>query len=116
MENQKNSRLKIFGRSKKYFSEKLRKKSQSKKWKNGFIRRPKSSKPSNQIGERALYFSETSGISILEDSLLAQPKNRIKTAATSQLSISGEGFIDLVYDADAGSDGLGRWIVIKFRG
>lgn len=64
----------------------------------------------------ALYFSETSGISILEDSLLAQPKNRIKTAATSQLSISGEGFIDLVYDADAGSDGLGRWIVIKFRG
>lgn len=64
----------------------------------------------------ALYFSETSGISILEDSLLSLPKNRIITAATSQLSISGEGFIDLVYDADAGFDGLGRWIVIKFRG
>lgn len=63
----------------------------------------------------ALYFSETAGVSILEDSLLAQPQNRIKTAATSQLSISGEGFIDLVYDEDAGADGLGRWIVIKFR-
>jgi hypothetical protein len=64
----------------------------------------------------SLYFSETSGISILEDSSLAQPQNRIKTAASSQLSISGEGFIDVVYDADAGADGLGRWIVIKFRG
>ena len=64
----------------------------------------------------ALYFSETSGVSILEESALAQPQNRIKTAATSQLSISGEGFIDLVYDADAGPDNLGRWIVIKFRG
>lgn len=64
----------------------------------------------------ALYFSESSGISILEDSSLADPQNRILTSATSQLSISGEGFIDLVYDADAGSDNLGRWIVLKFRG
>jgi hypothetical protein len=64
----------------------------------------------------AIYFSEPAGISILEDSPLAQPQNRIKTASTSQLSISGEGFIDFVYDADAGADGLGRWIVIKFRG
>jgi hypothetical protein len=64
----------------------------------------------------SLYFSETAGVSILENSLVAQPQNRILTAATSQLSISGEGFIDLVYDDDAGSDGLGRWIVIKFRG
>ena len=63
----------------------------------------------------ALYFSETAGISLLEESALAQPKNRIKTAATSQISTSGEGFIDLVYDADAGFDGLGRWIVIKYR-
>lgn len=64
----------------------------------------------------SLYFSETAGVSILENSPLALPQNRILTAATSQLSISGEGFIDLVYDADAGADGLGRWIVIKFRG
>ncbi|MBZ0328252.1 MAG: hypothetical protein K8F54_11640 [Altibacter sp.] len=63
----------------------------------------------------SLYFSETAGVSILENSPLALPQNRILTAATSQLSISGEGFIDLVYDDDAGSDGLGRWIVIKFR-
>jgi hypothetical protein len=31
------------------------------------------------------------------------------------ISSSGEGFLELVYDADAGSDGLGRWLVIKFR-
>ena len=63
-----------------------------------------------------LFFSETAGISILEDDSLALPQNRILTAATSQLSISGMGFLDLVYDDDAGADGLGRWLVIKFRG
>ena len=63
-----------------------------------------------------LFFSETSNISILEDSSLALPQNRILTAATSQITTSGMGFIDLVYKADAGADGLGRWIVIKFRG
>ena len=63
-----------------------------------------------------LFFSETANINIMEDSPLALPQNRILTAATSQLSIGGLGFIDLVYNADAGSDGLGRWIVIKFRG
>jgi hypothetical protein len=63
-----------------------------------------------------LFFSETANISLLEDDLAALPQNRILTAATSQLSISGMGFIDLVYDATGGSDSLGRWIIIKFRG
>ena len=63
-----------------------------------------------------LYFSETFGISLLEDSSLASPQNRILTAATSQLTLSGEGFVDLVYNENAGSGTLGRWIVIKFRG
>ena len=63
-----------------------------------------------------LFFSETVNVSILEDDSDALPQNRILTAAMSQLSISGLGFMDLVYDADAGSDGLGRWLVIKFRG
>tara|TARA_R110000787_G_scaffold43372_1_gene106422 strand:+ start:28552 stop:29181 length:630 start_codon:yes stop_codon:yes gene_type:complete len=63
-----------------------------------------------------LFFSETANISLLEDDLAALPQNRILTAATSQLSISGMGFIDLVYDATGGSDSLGRWVIIKFRG
>jgi len=63
-----------------------------------------------------LFFSETINVSILEDDSNSLPRNRILTAATSQLSINGLGFVDLVYDDDAGSDGLGRWIVIKFRG
>jgi hypothetical protein len=63
-----------------------------------------------------LFFSQTANINILENSSLALPQNRILTAATSQLSISGMGFLELVYDADAGADGLGRWLVIKFRG
>ena len=60
--------------------------------------------------------SKTVNINILEDDSNALPQNRILTAATSQLSVNGLGFVDLVYDADAGSDSLGRWIVIKFRG
>ena len=63
-----------------------------------------------------LFFSETANVNILEDDSAAFPQNRILTAAVSQLSISGLGFMDLVYDADAGSDSLGRWLVIKFRG
>ena len=63
-----------------------------------------------------LYFSGTTGISLLEDSLLALPQNRILTSATSQLMLSGEGFVELVYDENAGLDGFGRWLVIKFRG
>ena len=63
-----------------------------------------------------LFFSETTNVNILEDDSDALAQNRILTAANSQLSIGGLGFMDLVYDADAGSDGLGRWLVIKFRG
>tara|TARA_B110000285_G_scaffold26019_1_gene25133 strand:- start:106 stop:735 length:630 start_codon:yes stop_codon:yes gene_type:complete len=63
-----------------------------------------------------LFFTETVNIGILEDDPVALPQNRIKTAAISQLTINGMGFVDLVYDADAGQDGLGRWLVIKFRG
>ena len=62
-----------------------------------------------------LFFSETVNINIMQNSLLALPQNRILTAATTQLSMSGVGFLELVYKADAGVDGLGRWIVIKFR-
>lgn len=62
-----------------------------------------------------LFFSQTPNINIMEDNSLALPQNRILTAATSQLIISGLGFLKLVYDDDAGADGLGRWIVIKFR-
>ena len=60
-------------------------------------------------------FTLTDNIKFLEDDLTALPKNRISTLANSSISISGEGFIEVVYDADAGSDGLGRWLVIKFR-
>jgi hypothetical protein len=63
-----------------------------------------------------LFFSESANASILENDPLALPQNRILTAATSQLSIGGLGFVDLVYDATGGTDGLGRWVVIKFRG
>ena len=63
-----------------------------------------------------LFFTETLNLSVLEDDPSAQPQNRIKTASTSQLTFSGLGFVDFVYDADAGADGLGRWLVIKFRG
>ena len=63
-----------------------------------------------------LYFSETTNSSILENDPSALPQNRILTAATSQLSIGGLGFVDLVYDAEGGDDRMGRWVVIKFRG
>lgn len=62
-----------------------------------------------------IYFTLTENIKFLEDDPTALPKNRIWTLANSSISTSGEGFIEVVYDADAGSDGLGRWLVIKFR-
>ena len=55
------------------------------------------------------------GIKYLSDNSYALPKNRILTLATSSISTSGQGLVELVYDEDAGSDGLGRWLVIKFR-
>ncbi|KQC33040.1 hypothetical protein AAU57_06685 [Nonlabens sp. YIK11] len=63
-----------------------------------------------------LFFSESVNASILENDPSALPQNRILTAATSQLSIGGLGFVDLVYDVTGGDDNLGRWVVIKFRG
>lgn len=63
----------------------------------------------------SIHFTLTNNITFLEDDTTALPKNRILTSASSSISTSGEGFIELVYDADAGTDGLGRWLVIKFR-
>lgn len=64
-----------------------------------------------------LYFWEDNVVfNILEDSSNSSPQNRFITLSTSQLAVNGKGLVDLVYDENAGSDGLGRWIVIKFKG
>jgi hypothetical protein len=61
-----------------------------------------------------LYANSTSNMRIENESTLANPAHRIETLSGS-LTISGQGFIEIVYDADAGVDGLGRWLVIKFN-
>ena len=68
-------------------------------------------------GRRITLFFENDGknIKMLEDSSDALPQNRILTLANSSISTAGQGFIEIVYDDDAGADGLGRWLVIKFR-
>ena len=68
-------------------------------------------------GRRVTLFFEndSNNIKMLENDSSAIPKDRILTLANSSISTSGEGFIELVYDDDAGNDGLGRWLVIKFR-
>lgn len=63
-----------------------------------------------------LFFSEATNMRIKEESSYEPPTNRIVTLATSHLTVSGMGFVDLIYDETAGSDGLGRWLVIKFNG
>ncbi len=63
-----------------------------------------------------LYFSEEVTVfSILEENNNSISQNRFFTLSTSQLTINGNGLVELVYDENAGDDGLGRWIVIKFR-
>lgn len=62
-----------------------------------------------------LFCSETANISFSENDLSAQPQNRVLTAATSGIATSSVGFFQLVYDANGGSDNLGRWVIIKFR-
>ena len=62
-----------------------------------------------------LFFTETNNIKLKQDDSNALAQNRIITLAVAGISTSGQGFMELVYDADAGSDGLGRWLVIKFR-
>ena len=63
-----------------------------------------------------LYFTETPNMRIKEESSYDLPQNRIITLATSHITVSGTGFVDLIYDETAGFDGLGRWLVIKFNG
>lgn len=62
-----------------------------------------------------LYFSEESNVRLKEESILALPQNRFNTLATSQITVSGTGFVELVYDATAGGVIKGRWLVLKFR-
>ena len=62
-----------------------------------------------------LYFSEEQNLRLKEEDGAAAPENRFVTLATSQITVSGTGFVELVYDATAGVDGLGRWLVLKFR-
>ena len=62
-----------------------------------------------------LYFSENQNVRLKENSTAAQAENRFVTLATSQITVSGTGFVELVYDANAGPDGLGRWLVLKFN-
>ena len=67
-------------------------------------------------GRRVTLFFTNDGknIKMLDDDSAAPAQDRILVLASS-ISTSGQGFIELVYDADAGSDSLGRWLVIKFR-
>ena len=62
-----------------------------------------------------LHFKESNNVKLSEDDSNALAQNRFLALAVAGVSTSGQGFIELVYDADAGSDGLGRWLVIKFR-
>ena len=66
-------------------------------------------------GRRVTLFFTDKNTKILENDSNALARNRILTLANSSISTSGEGFVELVYDADAGPDGLGRWLVIKLR-
>tara|TARA_R110002012_G_scaffold193144_3_gene360751 strand:+ start:1306 stop:1944 length:639 start_codon:yes stop_codon:yes gene_type:complete len=61
-----------------------------------------------------LYANSSFNMRIENESTLANPAHRIETLSGS-LTISGQGFIEIIYDADAGLDGLGRWLVIKFN-
>lgn len=63
-----------------------------------------------------LYFSESSTVNILNRDSNSLPKNRIVTLTNTQLNVNGIGLIELVYDENYGTDGLGRWIVVKFKG
>lgn len=63
-----------------------------------------------------LFFTQSNTITILENDTGSIAKNRFTTLETSGIIVAGQGFVDLVYDADAGPDGLGRWLVIKFNG
>lgn len=63
----------------------------------------------------SLYFSESSTFNFLDDDSNSLPQNRFFTLTGSLLGISGNGMVELVYDENDGSDGLGRWVVIKHR-
>lgn len=63
-----------------------------------------------------LYFSANVTVfNILEDNINSDPQNRFYTLNPAQLAINGNGLIEMVYDENGGPDGLGRWIIIKFR-
>ena len=63
------------------------------------------------------YFSDASRVGrFYSESTSADPENRIITPNnTPFFGVNGTGFIELVYDADAGSDEKGRWLLLKFQ-
>lgn len=62
-----------------------------------------------------LYFSGSSQIQIYNENAQSLPQNRIWTLTGSNVQIAGQGLVDLVYDENQGADGLGRWVVFKYR-
>jgi hypothetical protein len=62
-----------------------------------------------------LYLAESVNVRFLEDAANSAPQDRFITLANSQLTANGQAILEMVYDADAGPDGLGRWLILKFR-
>lgn len=66
-----------------------------------------------------LFFSDSSkNVSMmLESTTVLDPSQRITFPVNKPFfGISGTGSIELVYDADAGPDKAGRWLVLKYQG
>ena len=63
----------------------------------------------------SFYFSESATFNLLDDDSNSLPKNRFFTLTGAQLGVSGNGLVEMVYDENDGSDGLGRWVIIKHR-
>jgi len=62
-----------------------------------------------------MYLTESRGFNFLEENISTDPQNRFITLQNSQIGVNGNGLVELVYDDDAGPDGLGRWLVLKLR-
>ncbi|MCC4214595.1 hypothetical protein [Leeuwenhoekiella parthenopeia] len=66
-----------------------------------------------------LFFSDSSkNVSLMLESTTVPDASQRITFPVSKpfFGISGTGSIELVYDADAGADGAGRWLVLKVQG
>ena len=63
------------------------------------------------------YFSDAGRVGrFYIESSNSDPQNRIITPNASPFfGVNGTGFIELVYDADAGVDKKGRWLLLKFQ-